>query len=227
MVKNLLAAVGCLTILALAAGAAVRYQEQLRGVYRSFGKRTERVADSGADEARPALRGELREGVGVPSAAALRRAAEKEAAIGHPRGPGYVVLSADELASLIDDRLATGVGRRWDSLRVRLQHDRLVLEGLMMLDRLVGELPGPLSEWLGGREPVRIGGPVEVRSPGALSWKVDEFVIREFPFPGGVIPRLVRRLGGDTTGAFPIAVPATVGEVHVSPEGATFYRMVR
>ena len=212
-IKNLLAGVGCLTVLVLLGLGAWQAREQVAGVYRSI------VGDGGSPAAAEPT-------VGVPSEEALRAAERKEAEMERRGGPGYIVLTADEVASLIVRRLDPAVRAATDSVTVTLYEHRLVLEGQILLEVFGRDLLGPLADFLGSRQPLRIGGGLEVREPGIAAWKCDEFVIRSFPFPEAVIPRLVNRLSGDTAGAFLIPVPSTVGEVYVKPDGVTFYRRV-
>ncbi len=212
--RNVFALIGCLTVLVLAAIGAWAYRGQLLGVYRSVvGAGGATASGSGAEAT-----------VGFPSTAALRSAERKEASIARRRGPGYVRLTADEVASLIEHRLEPEVRRALDSLRVTLTEDRFALEGQILLDVFSLELLGPLVELLGSRQPMRAAGPVALEDPGTVAWRCDEFIIQSFPFPPSAIPRLVNRLTGGSEGAFLIPVPATVGDVRVRADGVTFYR---
>ena len=208
--KNFFATIGCVTALAAVAISAWVARPQIRGLYESIGE--------GDSSAQPTS--------GFPSDAALRSAEEKEAAIARPDGVGYISLTADEMASLIERRLDPRVRANTDSVRVALMHGRLVLEGQILTEVLGADVLGPLSDLLGSRQPIRVGGVVSLREPGVVAWVCDEFVIRAFPFPPSAIPRLVNRLSGDSAGAFLIPIPETVGEVHVEPDRVTFFRQV-
>jgi hypothetical protein len=209
--KNFFATVGCVTLMVALAVVGWLYRDQVGGIYRSI-VGADRSANGGPST------------MGVPSSAALRSAEEKEAAVARRTGPGYVRLDADEVASLIQDRIATEAERALDSLRVVLAEDRLTLEAQVLLDVFTPDLLGPLAELLGSRQPLHASGGIVVEEPGVVAWRVDEFVIREFPFPPSAIPKLVNRLTGLTSGAFMIPVPSTIGEVHVNAQGVTFYR---
>ncbi len=209
--RNFFAIVGCFTVMVVGGLGTWYFWPQIVGTYQSIRGTTPPAAPT----------------VGVPSDAAYRSAERKEASIARRGGAGYVKLSADEMASLIARRLSPGVQQVTDSITVTLYPERLVLEGQILLDVFGRDVLGPLVEFLGSRQPVKMGGGVTVRGTGQVAWNVDEFVIRAFPFPGSAIPRLVNRMTGDTLGAFPIPVPETVGEVHVEPDGVTFYRKVQ
>jgi hypothetical protein len=173
----------------------------------------------------PGAGGERGDAVGVPSPSALRAAERKEQRIARRGGPAYVVLSADEMASLIDARLDESARAVLDSVRVSLAEDRFRLEAQLLTDGF-GEALGPLAGLLEPREPLRAAGTARVHRPGVVTWRPDELMLRTFPFPGLAIPRLVNRMTGGSDGAFHIAVPATVGDVRVRADGVTFYRLV-
>jgi hypothetical protein len=214
--KNFFATLGCVTVLVAVAIGAWVYRDQLLGVYRSF-------ADVGDDSGGPVFADSV---VGLPSEEALRQAERKEADIGRGSGVGYVRLTADEVAALVQHRLDPVAKQALDSLRVILSDDRLTLVGQMRLDVFGQDLLGPLRDLLGTRQPVRLAGPVTLHAPGRAAWQCDEFVIRAFPFPASVIPRLVNRMTGGTDGAFIIPVPETVGEIRVNADGVTLFRRV-
>jgi hypothetical protein len=212
--KNFFATVGCITVLVLLAIGAWTFRDQLGGAYRSV-TGTAEPTDLPSDTT-----------VGVPSAAALRSAERKEELVAHGGGAGYVVLTADEVASVIQDRMASAAREAVDSLRAILSSDRVTLEGQILLDVFGRDALGPLAEFLGSRQPLRMAGPVALRGVGVAAWRCDEFVIRSFPFPASAIPRLVNYMTGGDEGLFLFEVPATVGEIRVRADGITLYRRV-
>jgi hypothetical protein len=161
----------------------------------------------------------------MPSVDALRRAERKERQLASGDA-GYVRLTADEVAALVYDRLDPTARDAVDSMRVILYDELVVLDGRARLDVFGRELLGPLGDVFGSSEPLRMAGPLEVPEPGSLAWRVTQFAILRFPFPGSVIPLLVNRLTGRDDGAFPIAVPESVGDVRVRPDGVTLFRRV-
>ncbi len=212
--KNFFATLGCLTFLVILALGAWTFRDQLGGVYRSVTGTTE-VGDLPSDTT-----------VGVPSTTALRSAEGKEDAIARRGGVGYVTLTADEVASLIVDRLTPSAREAVDSVRAILSEDRVILGGQMRLDVFGPDALGPLAEFLGSRQPLRMAGPLTMREAGVVAWECDEFVIRSFPFPPSAIPRLVNYMTGQDAGVFLFEIPETVGEVRVHADGITLYRRV-
>jgi len=210
--KNVLATIGCLTVLALAGGGAWVFRDQLAGLYRSLAHRPPPSAVAERAES------------GRPSAEALREAQSKQAAMGRRGGPGAVVLTPDQSASLIEAGLDRAARRAIDSLEIELGQDRLTLKGTLVTDVLGRNLMGPLAALLEGREPLVASGPLRLARPGRLLWAPDSFVVRSFPFPRNTVPRLIDRLTGGSDGGVWISVPPTVSDVRVRPDGMTFYR---
>lgn len=206
------AAIGGLAVFVLGGVLAWTYRTEIAVLYRSI---------VGADR-----NGTPESAIGIPSPASLQSAERKESALADRDGPPHVVLTADEMASLIAGRLDPVARRALDSIRVILDDDRFTLEGQIRTDVFGRGLLGPLAGILDAYHPIRVSGAVELRASGLVAWSSDEFVIASFPFPPSAIPRLVNRLTGGTEGAFLIAVPETVGEVRVRSDGVTFYRRV-
>ena len=212
-IKNFFSALGCLTFLVILAAAAWVFRAPLGEAYQSV-----------TGSAPPAILGPDSV-VGQPSADALRTAQQKEAAMAGGDA-GYVRLSADELASLVQGRFDPIAREAIDSLRVILYRDRLILEGHVRLDVFGRELLGPLAGMLDASEPLRMGGTLAVSRPGVVAWQCDEFVLLSFPLPQSVIPALVDRLTGGDDGTVHIPVPGTVGDLRLRPDGLTLYRRV-
>jgi hypothetical protein len=212
--KNLLAGVGCLTLLVVGALLGYHYRAQLKGVVESVAGH--RIAAAAAADS-----------VGAVSEGALTRARRKEAAMAERRGPASVTLTAAELASLIADGLDPVARRALDSLQVVLTGDRFAIEARLVTARLDQGLFGPVGFVLAPREPLRMSGPARVAAPGRVAWTPEEVVVRAFPFPSSVIPKLVNAIMGVRDGAVPIIVPETVGDLQIRAEGVTFYRRTR
>jgi hypothetical protein len=208
---NMFASIGCLTVLCLGAVGAWYFRADIAEVYRAV---AEREADVGGEQLT----------TGFPSLAALESAMAKERAIARRDGPERVVLTADEMASLIADRLAPEARQALDTIKVILERDRLTLEAELETEFLGRDLLGPLRGMIDPREAIRVSGPAEIRAPGVLGWEIDEFRVASFPFPGPAIPVLVDRLTGGDGGAMLFAVPAEVDDLRIRPDGVTFYR---
>jgi len=207
--KNVFAGIGCLAVAIVVAVAAWYYRAEIRQLVQDVTQRTDSLPEFT---------------VGHPSAGSLRSAEDKEANIARSGGADRIVLDADEMASLIEDRLDTRARVALDSIQVILEPGRLSLEAELLTDVFGRDLLGPLRGIIDPREPVRVSGAVEVVAPGIVAWRVDQFVVSSFSFPGPTVAPLADRLTGGSEGVILISVPPTVGDVRVSPEGVTFYR---
>jgi hypothetical protein len=210
--RNLLASVGCATLLALGAFVAYQYRAPLGKATRGL---VGRVLASPRDTTRS---------VGTPTAAAMRSARRAQERMARRDGPDSVVLSASELAALVVDGLDAAARVALDSLTVTLEPERLALAAQVRTDRLGRELLGPLAGVLAPRESLHMAGGAVVEHPGMVAWRPTELSVRDFPFPASLVPRLVDRLTGGHDGSVPIAVPQTVGAVRIRGDGVTFYR---
>jgi hypothetical protein len=209
--RNVLAGIGCLTLMILGAFAGYHYRAQLRGLVDSVRPGRGVVADSAG-------------GAGLASDDALTRARRKEARMASGSGPATVLLTASELAALIQDGLDPAARRSLDSIRVVLGRDRFTIEAQLLTAVLDRGMLGPLAGMVDAREPVRLAGPAAVTAPGMVGWTPDEIVLRAFPFPASVVPRLVNAIMGVRNGVVPIVVPPTVGDLRIREDGVTFYR---
>jgi hypothetical protein len=209
--KNVLAGVGCATVLAVVGGLAWHFRGDLGAVYRT-------LVDGAGSGAAASMT------VGHPSSDHLLSAEGKESDIASRSGPDRIVLSADEMASIVLDRLTPEARRALDSLSVVLERDRLSIQADLLTEIFGRDLLGPLQGIIDPREAIRVSGAAEITVPGVVAWKIDEFVISSFPFPGPAIPVLVDRLTGGSNGVILIAVPPTVGDLRIRADGVTFYR---
>ena len=163
---------------------------------------------------------------GRAGADALARARSKIDSLNGWRADS-VVLTAPEMASLVGAGLDGRVRNELDSLSVTLGNGRIAVSGRIRTAGLPREVLGPLSGALDEREPVRAAGTVTVTGPREAAWTVDEFMVRDFPFPSEMVPRIVgvvtgRREGGVVS----IAIPEGIGGVRVHPDGVTLYPSV-
>jgi hypothetical protein len=214
--RDTLAGVGCLTLLVIGGVLGWQYRAQVEGLYHSFrGDRHGAQASAPADSV---------EAPGRLSAEALEAARAKWDAMARADGPSYVRLTASELAALIAQGLGPGGRAALDSIQVTLGEDRFAFRASLKMDLLGKGLLGPLGELLGAREPVTVSGPARVAAVGAVAWEPDSFAVRSFPLPRSAVPRLVNKLTGRRDGVVPIKVPRTVGDLHIRPDGVTFYR---
>ncbi len=213
--KDTLAGVGCFTLLVIGGVLGWQYRAQIAGLYHSF---------RGDRPRAEAPRGEGAAASGRPTAEALEAARAKWDDMSRRDGPAYVTLTAGELAALIAQGLGPAGRTALDSIQVTLGEDRFTFRASLKMDLLGKGLLGPLAGVFGAREPVSVSGPARVAAVGAVAWEPDSFAVRSFPLPRSAVPRLVSKLTGRPDGVVPIKAPPTVGDLHIRPDGVTFYR---
>ncbi len=210
--KNIFAALGCVTVLVFGTMVGWRYRTQFVDAYRAF-RGVPVVAAAAFDE-----------GPGRPSADGLRSALRKHERMSRLDGPELVSMSAAEIASRIRDGLDPLGRRALDSLTVTLEEGRFVMEAVLVTEVWGRDALGLLGGLLRPFEPVRVAGPARIERRGVMAWEPLEFSVRSLPFPGVAIPPIVNRLTGGDTGLILLVVPTTVADIRISPGKATLYR---
>jgi len=200
---------GCLVILLAAVVAGFVFRDRIAALYRRV---------RGAPEPPPL--------VYVPPTPGAAAAAETAlAGLARRGGPAYVDVTAAQLAAIIEEQL--GPGRRvLDSVAVALGDQRIEVRGSLDVSAVPRRLLGPLSEGLGRREPVTAGGTLTALPDGHVVWTIDQLKVREFPFPGAVIPAILKvmNLTDGKGAAVGVPLPPGIGDVRVSRQGIRVYR---
>ena len=166
--------------------------------------------------------------VGAPSPAAVASADAKLAALERSGGPDSVVLTANEVASWVGGGIDWSVRRTFDSLRVELRPDTLVLHARLDTRAVPPDALGPFAGFVEPREPLRIAGPVSIAAPGHARFTVAEMSLRDFVFPPVAVKRIARRVAGaGEDGAFLVPVPSAVRGLRLGGDGLVLYRSER
>jgi len=143
-------------------------------------------------------------GVGAPTPKALSSTQTKVDKLKRATGPDSVVLSANEVASLIGSSMDWSVRKSFDSLRVELSEGSLAVHCRLDTRVIPPDALGPVAGFLSPREPLRIAGPLRIERPGLARFTVQELSLRGIPFPPPVVRQLAQRVAGaDSTGAVP------------------------
>ena len=106
--------------------------------------------------------------VGAPTPAATASGKSKLDSLGAVRrsAPDSVVLSPNEMASLIGSGIDWSVRKTFDSLRVELFEGSLAIHARLDTRALPPGTLGPLAGFVGEREPLRLGGTLAIVRPG-------------------------------------------------------------
>ncbi len=166
--------------------------------------------------------------VGAPTPRALTSGQQKLAELGRPGGPDSVVLTPNEMASLIGSGIDWTVRKTFDSLRVELLEGEFAVHARLETRALPKDALGPFAGMLAEREPLRIAGPITIERPGLARWKIRELSVRGFPFPEPAVKRVARQMAGaGADGGMPITVDRAIAEVAIHPTGVVCYRRRR
>lgn len=165
--------------------------------------------------------------VGAPTPGAVRAAAAKLASLGLAGGPDSVILTPNEMASLIGGGIDWTVRKGFDSLRVELLDSSVAVDARLDTRVLPRDALGPAEHVLATYEPLRMAGPVTIAKPGLARWTVRELSLRGFPFPSPAVNRLAKLVAGADDGSVPVIVPPTVRRVAIHPTGVVCYRSAR
>lgn len=163
--------------------------------------------------------------VGAPTPSAVASSGAKLEGLARPAAADSVVLSANEMASLIGAGLDWRVRKTFDSLRVELLDGRFAVHARLDTRQIPAQVLGPFALMVHEREPIRLAGPLAVVSPGRGRWTLEEISIRGFPFPTPMVRQVAQRMAGaDSTGALPVPLPPDVRDIVITPTGVTVFK---
>ena len=163
--------------------------------------------------------------VGAPTPKAT---ASGQAKVGNLRtntGPDSVVLTPNEIASLIGAGIDWNVRKMYDSLRVELQEGKLVLHARLDTRALPPGTLGPFAGMFGAHEPLRMAGTLSIDRPGTALYDISEISLRGIEIPSPVVHSIAKQMAGASpSGAVPLKVDPAVSDVKVHPTGVVLYK---
>jgi hypothetical protein len=165
--------------------------------------------------------------VGAPTPKALSSSQSKVDRL-KLAGPDSVVLSANEIASMVGSGIDWSVRKSFDSLRVELLEGMIAVHCRLDTRVIPPDVIGPLAGMLHPMEPLRIAGPLTIERPGIARFAVTELSLRGFAFPGPLVKQLAQRVAGaDSSGAVSLRVSPTFRDLAIHPTGIVLYRLKR
>jgi hypothetical protein len=165
--------------------------------------------------------------VGHPNPTALARAHDRVDSLNGWHADS-VLLSASEMASLLEAGLPREVRSHIESLSVTLGENRLELSGKLDTSVIPRDQLGPFAGALKPWEPIAAAGSVSGSKPGYADWTVDHLTLRGFELPEAVSRNIASRvLGGSREGMIRIPLPSGIGGLRVRPAGVALYRVER
>jgi len=166
-------------------------------------------------------------GVGAPTPRATASGKEKVGRLETNAGPDSVILTPNEVASLIGSGIDWSVRKMYDSLRVELQEGTLVLHARLDTRALPPGTLGPFAGMFGPREPLRMAGSLAVERPGLARYSIKEISLRGIEIPGPMVHTIASQMAGAPNGAIPLKVDPSISDVAIHPTGVVLYRRRR
>ena len=208
--------VGCaVVVLAIVAGLWLTQNKWMRVV-----KRSDPASEVSADRVWQPL---------SPQAAA--RGKQAFDGLASPRGPVFVNLSANEIASYVVQAAGGAFPASADSVEAAVIGDVLYVRAIVPTKDIArsGAL-GPLAGLLNAREKVSLGGSFRVVRPGLSEFRLRDVKLRDFSVPRAAIPRLVQQItkGKKTPGiandALAVPTPSSLADVRIANGRVTLYK---
>jgi hypothetical protein len=147
------------------------------------------------------------------------------------RGPVYVNLTANEIASYVVQAAGGAFPASADSVEAAVIGDVLYVRAIVPTKDIASSgVLGPLGGLLNEREKVSLGGAFRVVRPGLSEFQLRDVKLREFSVPKGAIPRLVQQItrGRKTPGvaddALPVPTPTSLADVRIANGRVTLYK---
>jgi hypothetical protein len=135
-----------------------------------------------------------------------------------------VMLTATEMASLLEAGLPRDALTHFDSVGVTLGEGRVGISGRLDTSVIPKESLGPLAGVLSHWEPVAASGTVAMIEPGVAEWRVDRLTLRGITFPETVSRAMVQRaFSGSAGSGIRIALPKGISALHVHPNGVALF----
>lgn len=135
-----------------------------------------------------------------------------------------IVLTAEELASLLQAGLGGAAARYLDSVEVTLGTDHVTVGAMLATEAIPARALGPFKGLVRSRERVRVGGKLSVLGPESGALRVDAVSLRGFPFPTAMIGRFMSTsLGASDDGTVKFQLPKGIRDLKVRPSGVVLY----
>ena len=161
--------------------------------------------------------------MGTPSPAGLAGARARMDSVVLARADS-VVLSPDEVAALVFDRLARSPAGAPDSLAVELGDREVTVRARVATAPLPAAIRDLLGSALAERETVEVRGRLGLRREGMGEFGVQRVRVKGLPIPRDLVGRLIGRYLPEVDGATAgFAVPPGITGIQVTPRGAILY----
>lgn len=135
-----------------------------------------------------------------------------------------IILTADQLASLLQAGLGGAAARYLDSVAVTLGTDHATVSALLATEAIPRGALGPFRPLVRARERISVGGKLVVLGKESGALQVDAVKLRGIPFPSSLIGRFMSSsLDASEDGTVRFALPPGIRDLRVRPSGVVLY----
>ena len=159
------------------------------------------------------------------------RATAKIAKLAEKNGPVFTDLTPSEFAARVMIPAMKMLGASAGDPEAAIHGDTLFVRANVALTELGDPKSfGPLASMLDGRQPVVIGGRLDVAGKGVAQFHVVHFTVKELKIPGAAVAKIVARVGmkarTDVIDASAVALPlaSTVADVRITKGHVVLYK---
>ncbi len=150
--------------------------------------------------------------------------------LGTRGGKAYVNVKAADLLAYVMSSFRGLLPASATGVQARVAGDLLMVKGDVNVAEIGGaKVLGPLAGMLSGREPLEIGGTLELLKPGFAQLRVKSIRVKELDIPSRLIPSIMGQLRkgprpeGLADDGVALALPANVGDIRVNDGKITVY----
>lgn len=151
-------------------------------------------------------------------------------ALGTRGGKAYVNVTAADLLAYVMRSFRGLLPASATAVQARVAGDLLMVKGDVNVAEMGGaKVLGPLAALLSGREPLEIGGTLELLKPGVAQLRVKSIRVKELDLPSKLIPSIMGQLRkgprpeGLADDGVALALPANIGDIRVKDGKITVY----
>jgi hypothetical protein len=160
----------------------------------------------------------------TPAVAPAVRARDKIDSL-HGWAADSVVLTAEEMTSLLLEGLPESARGHLDSVQLTLGESRVSAAGVLATKSIPADLLGPLAGALRPWESVTVAGEVASPRAGRAEWRVDALTVRGITLPAEASRKLIERaLPGAKGGTVPLTLPQGISHITVRATGVALFR---
>lgn len=135
-----------------------------------------------------------------------------------------IVLTADQLASLLEAGLGGAAARYLDSVSVTLGQDEAAVGASLATEAIPRAALGPLRYFVREHEKIEVGGRLAVVASETGEFRVARVRLRGLPFPSAMIGRFMSSsLDAAEDGTIRFKLPEGIRDLKVRPTGVVLY----